>query len=259
MYIDRPALKHRAKDLISTSKPQPIVVGLVYVLLILLITWLSGKMSGLVFSTNELIEYSNYVAQGDVDSAMYLISSHLPSSGMSFVGLLLNIISMILSAGFVIFLLNTIRMKEACFGNLLDGFGMFFRIIWLDILQTVFITLWSLLFIVPGIIAAYRYRIALYLLLDHPEMSAMDCIRESKRIMSGNKGQLFVLDLSFIGWWILAGIPIVGLFVRVWVVPYTQMTYALYYTTLTGTNAPGAIPGDGSAQDEPHEEHPWEN
>ena len=223
MYIDRPALKRRAKDLISTSKPQPIVVGLVYVLLILLITWLSGKMSGLVFSTNELIEYSNYVAQGDVDSAMYLISSHLPSSGMSFVGLLLNIISMILSAGFVIFLLNTIRMKEACFGNLLDGFGM------------------------------------LYLLLDHPEMSAMDCIRESKRIMSGNKGQLFVLDLSFIGWWILAGIPIVGLFVRVWVVPYTQMTYALYYTTLTGTNAPGAIPGDGSAQDEPHEEHPWEN
>lgn len=190
---------------------------------------------------------------------MYLISSHLPSSGMSFVGLLLNIISMILSAGFVIFLLNTIRMKEACYGNLLDGFGMFFRIIWLDILQTVFITLWSLLFIVPGIIAAYRYRLALYLLLDHPEMSAMDCIRESKRIMSGNKGQLFVLDLSFIGWWILAGIPIVGLFVRVWVVPYTQMTYALYYTTLTGTNAPGAIPGDGSAQDEPHEEHPWEN
>lgn len=129
-------------------------------------------------------------------------------------------------------------MKEACFGNLLDGFGMFFRIIWLDILQTVFITLWSLLFIVPGIIAEYRYRLALYLLLDHPEMSAMDCIRESKRIMSGNKGQLFVLDLSFIGWWILAGIPIVGLFVRVWVVPYTQMTYALYYTTLTGTNAP---------------------
>ena len=125
--------------------------------------------------------------------------------------------------------------------------GMFFRIIWLDILQTVFITLWSSLFIVPGIIAAYRYRLALYLLAGSSEMSAMDCIRESKRIMSGNKGAAFVLDLSFIGWWILAGIPIVGLFVRVWVVPYTQMTYALYYTTLTGTNAPGAIPGDGGA------------
>ena len=87
----------------------------------------------------------------------------------------------------------------------------------------------------------------------------MDCIRESKRIMSGNKGQLFVLDLSFIGWWILSGIPIVGLFVRVWVVPYTQMTYALYYTTLTGTNASGEVPGNGGAQDEPHEENPWEN
>ena len=59
MYIDRPALKRQAKNLISSSKPQPIVVGLVYVLLILLISWLSGKMSGLDFSTNELIEYSN--------------------------------------------------------------------------------------------------------------------------------------------------------------------------------------------------------
>ena len=259
MYIDRPALKRQAKNLISTSKPQPIVVGLVYVLLILLVSWLSGKMSGLDFSTNELIEYSNYITQGDVDSALYLIENHVPSSGMRFVGLLLNIISEVLSAGFIIFLLNTIRMQAACFGNLLDGFGMFFRIIWLDILQTVFVTLWSLLLVVPGIIAAYRYRLALYLLLDHPEMSAMDCIRESKRIMSGNKGQLFVLDLSFIGWLILEGIPIIGLLVRVWVVPYTQMTYALYYTTLTGTNAPGAIPGDGGAQDEPHEEHPWEN
>ena len=259
MYIDRPALKRQAKNLINTAKPQPIVVGLVYTALIVLISWLSRRISGLDLSTAELASYRDYLVSGDIDSAMYLIEGHMPSTGAWFVNVMLDIISLILSAGFIIFLLNTIRAKAACFGNLLDGFGMFFRIIWLSILQSVFIVLWSLLLIVPGIIAAYRYRLALYLLLDHPEMSALDCIRESKRIMAGNKGQLFVLDLSFIGWSFLTAIPIVGYFVMIWVFPYTQMTYALFYTTLTGTNAPGAIPDSGSTPDEAHDEHPWEN
>ena len=258
MYIDRPALKRRAKDLISTSKPQPIVVGLVYVLLILLITWLSGKMSGLVFSTNELIEYSNYVAQGDVDSAMYLISSHLPSSGMSFVGLLLNIISMILSAGFVIFLLNTIRMKEACFGNLLDGFGMFFRIIWLDILQNVFITLWSLLFIVPGIIAGYRYRFAYYNLCENPDMGVMEALNMSKAQTGGFKWQLFVLDLSFLGWMLLCGLTL-GI-LSIWVQPYILQTNVGYFQQIKAAKGIGWTPRGPEGEDHTfHPNDPFDN
>ena len=265
--MDRKLLKSQAKGLIRTADPKPVYMAIIYLVIISVLSFLSFKIVGgytdaisSQFSDSFIVdEHGEFVPSVDPEQYYYALQEAMPTPAESLLNIAISIVTTMLGAGFIIFALRTLSGSGASYWNIFDGFGMFFRIIWLDILQTVFITLWSLLLVVPGIIAAYRYRLALYLLLDHPEMSAMDCIRESKRIMSGNKGQLFVLDLSFIGWWILAGIPIVGLFVRVWVVPYTQMTYALYYTTLTGTNAPGAIPGDGSAQDEPHEEHPWEN
>ena len=229
------------------------------------ITRLLYTLAGLPMSiTDVLIGESS----GAVDEAiLYSFSFADVSVALFVVGTVMLFVAYFISycaAGIFDFGICGAMLKNARTGymelnDVFAGFKYFVKCGAMYFLMALFQFLWSILFIIPGIIAAYRYRLALYLLLDHPEMSAMDCIRESKRIMSGNKGQLFVLDLSFIGWWILAGIPIVGLFVRVWVVPYTQMTYALYYTTLTGTNAPGAIPGDGSAQDEPHEEHPWEN
>lgn len=102
----------------------------------------------------------------------------------------------------------------------------------------IFIALWSLLLVVPGIIAAYRYRMALFLLLDNPEKSALACISESKRMMTGRKAELFVMDLSFIGWYILEIIP----FVSIWVTPYTQLSYVIYYEALR--NSAGYAPGN---------------
>lgn len=89
----------------------------------------------------------------------------------------------------------------------------------MTILTGIFIFLWSLLLIIPGIIAAYRYRMALYLLLDNPNMSVYQCIRESKRMMVGHKAELFVLDLSFLGWYILSAVP----FVSIWVTPIRRL------------------------------------
>jgi uncharacterized membrane protein len=93
--------------------------------------------------------------------------------------------------------------------------------------MTLFIFLWSLLLIIPGIIAAYRYRMATYLLIDHPEMSPLECIRASKQMMAGHKGELFVLDLSFIGWYIVGSLCCgVG---TLWVAPYYEATRAQIY------------------------------
>ena len=253
MLLDRVSIKSEAKDIVKNAS----VSAYLFTLLFLALSWLLAGMSDYV-SLNEETVYNIYYATG-VDLSFLVLHRAFPALLVTFITILAALLGVLLEIGYILYHLGIRRGREMPYLTLFDGFSFAGKVILLYIVQYIFIFLWSLLFIVPGIIAAYRYRLALYLLLDHPEMSAMDCIRESKRIMSGNKGQLFVLDLSFIGWWILAGIPIVGLFVRVWVVPYTQMTYALYYTTLTGTNAPGAIPGDGSAQDEPHEEHPWEN
>ena len=83
----------------------------------------------------------------------------------------------------------------------------------------------------PGIVAAYRYRQALYLLLDHPERSAWQCLRESSALMSGHKWELFVLDLSFIGWGIVGSLCLgVG---TLWVMTYMAATEAQCYEYLT--------------------------
>jgi len=146
----------------------------------------------------------------------------------------MQVVMNIVSVGFIIFTLNTIRVNAPCYGNLLDGFGMPVKIIVLDFLIGIFVLLWSFLFIIGGFIAAYRYRLAVYLLVDHPEYSPMQCIRESKRLMHGHKAELFMLDMSFLGWTLLAILPVVGWIVEIWNTPYFATTYALYYQELAG-------------------------
>ena len=131
---------------------------------------------------------------------------------------------------------------------------MFGRIILLNILTNLFVMLWSLLFVIPGLIAIYRYRMALYLLLDHPEMSVMQCIRQSKQMMKGHKGELFVMDLSFLGWAILATIPVIGYAVQVWTTPYISMSYVLYYEALRGAEPVNDAGNGGTWRETP----PWE-
>ncbi len=90
--------------------------------------------------------------------------------------------------------------------------------------------LWSLLFVIPGIIAAYRYSMALYVLIDNPELGALECLRRSKEMMRGNKFKLFVLELSFIGWILLATIPLVNIYVM----PYMETTVCNFYNAVSG-------------------------
>ena len=102
----------------------------------------------------------------------------------------------------------------------------------LNILIAVFTILWSLLFLIPGIIAAYSYSQAIYILVDDPSKSPLQCLRESKAMMRGHKMELFKLQWSFFGWYLLASLPTFGYAVQVWTVPYISMSYALYYEQL---------------------------
>ena len=119
----------------------------------------------------------------------------------------------------------------------------------ISLLSGLFIFLWSLLLVVPGIVAAYRYRQALYLLLDHPERSAWQCLRESSALMSGHKWELFVLDLSFLGWAMLSAMfaP-----VSIWLDPYRAITNAGFYNRLIAARG-GAHVIEGSFTDIPND------
>ncbi len=100
---------------------------------------------------------------------------------------------------------------------------MFFR--------DLYIVLWGLLFIIPGIVKAYEYRMIPYLLADNPDMSKEEAFAKSKAMMNGNKWRSFVLDLSFILWGIL-GMITCGIVGVLWVAPYKQQTEAALYEAL---------------------------
>jgi len=222
-------IKQIAKSVIKDSKPRVLTASFIYLLLCIVITELSGRLLGLNMSLAQLEQYYEHVYSGNVEYALTLASQMSPGFGAQAINLMLQIVQHIVFAGFLIFILNSVRGTGASFGNLLDGFAYGIKLVVLLFLRGLFTALWSLLFIVPGIIAAYRYRMAVYILLDNPEMSAMQCLRESKRMMRGHKAELFKLDLSFIGWFLLTLIPVVEYFVMLWYVPYINTAISLFY------------------------------
>lgn len=113
-------------------------------------------------------------------------------------------------------------------GNLFrDSLDGYFRNVWGMFLMFIFVFLWSLLFLIPGIIKAYSYAMTPYILKDYPELSANQAINLSRKMMKGHKLDLFILQLSFIGWGILtlftAGIG------TLWLMPYMMTAQAAFY------------------------------
>jgi uncharacterized membrane protein len=116
------------------------------------------------------------------------------------------LVSGALTLGVTIVYLRYRRRQEAPTSLLFAGFSNYGRAFLLALLMGIFVLLWSLLFIIPGIIAAYRYKLAFYILADNPGIGPLEAISLSKGLMAGNKWKAFCLDLSFIGWAILAAI-----------------------------------------------------
>ena len=97
-------------------------------------------------------------------------------------------------------------------------------------LMELFVFLWTLLLIIPGIIKALAYSMTVFILQDNPELSAYDAIKYSEKMMMGHKWDLFVLYLSFIGWFILACLTLgIGF---LWLTPYVQLSLCEFYEDL---------------------------
>lgn len=111
-----------------------------------------------------------------------------------------------------------------------SGFEDFWSAFKVTFLVGLFTFLWSLLFVVPGIIKSISYSMSLYVLAENKEKPALECIKESKKMTQGHKGEIFVLALSFIGW-IYLGILTLG-FLYIWLIPYMQTTFVNAYNKL---------------------------
>ena len=166
--------------------------------------------------------------------------------------------------GYAKFNLNLVDNKDAVFSDLFSQFDRLGAGFCMNFLTGLYIVLWTLLFIIPGIIKSFSYAMAPYILAEHPEMTASEAITESRHMMDGNKWRLFCLDFSFIGWNLLCSLPVIvvvfaltGSILRsgadayalLWIIPisiplsagflflrpYEEATWAAFYRDVSGT------------------------
>lgn len=133
--------------------------------------------------------------------------------------------------GYCAYLITVTRNKDSDFGKLLSGFNRFGDVCITGILKWLFTGLWSLLFVIPGIVKSYSYAMTMYIMQDHPELSGNDAITKSRQMMDGHKFDLFILDLSFIGWYLLGALTF-GILIVFYVEPYRQVTRTNFYEQL---------------------------
>lgn len=120
-----------------------------------------------------------------------------------------------------------------------SGFDDFWSAFKVTFLVGLFTFLWSLLFVIPGIVKSYSYSMSMYILAENKGKAALECIEESKQMTDGHKGELFVLSLSFIGWMLLGSITL-GI-AYIWILPYMQATFANAYQSLKPPVAAEAV------------------
>lgn len=166
---------------------------------------------------------------------LYLIIG-AASIGASFIPVLGSITEFVVTGpvtlGIVICMLKLMQNESVALEDVLEGFKNFVPALLVYLLTVVFTILWTLLFIIPGIIAGYRYSMCFYILRENPDMAPMDVIRKSKEMMKGHKMDLFILQLSFIGWGLLSILTIgIG---SLWLLPYITASVTAFYIDLKG-------------------------
>lgn len=138
------------------------------------------------------------------------------------------IFSGLLVFGYAAFCLELVKTKKASLGALLGGMFKNFLKKWgASLLMGLYLCLWSLLFLIPGIVKSYSYSMTYYIMQEKPKLGINEAITKSREMMNGHKWQLFLLDLSFTGWMLLSIVTLGLALFYVW--PYYQAARAQFY------------------------------
>lgn len=227
--MTRSLLKQEAKKQLSKNLGALILSGLIIGILTGIPSsiqnfGLTSAMSGLKFPTDPqpFIDWLSRIFNHPVYRTCSSISGIL--------GIAVSLFAPVLILGVHHVYLKATTDEKPQFSEMFSKMSQFGTAFLTSLLTGIFVFLWSLLLIVPGIIAAYSYSMVYFILVEHPEMGAMEAIRESKRMMKGHKFELFVLQLSFI-WWYLLVLVTFGL-AAIYVIPYTEMAKANFYNKI---------------------------
>ncbi len=214
--MNRALLKMDAKAAMQAANPHPALTTLVMAVVILAVTMVSQLINSIFAVIAEV--------SGEISLAVLIIVLSL------ILYLVVTFVTSALTLGWNSYALKVFSHRDTGISELFAFFRFGLKALGLTIAIAFFTTLWTFLCIIPGIIAGLRYSQAFFILAENPEKGVMQCIRESKIMMSGHLGEYFVLELSFILWLLLVTVTcgIAALYVS----PYMQITMAGYYYSL---------------------------
>lgn len=191
--------------------------------------FVAAIFGALMISSGNLLQITEKISEEAPPRLAAILA--LVVSGISALNLVHLILGGVVQLGYSKFLLaqhdgKTYEVKDlfSQFERFSVGFLQLF-------LRNLFVALWGLLFLIPGIIKNFSYAMTPFILEDHPELTAKQAIRRSTELMNGHKGELFILELTFIGWELLNALTLgIGSF---WLTPYKNAAYAAFYRELT--------------------------
>lgn len=198
----------------------------------LLASMLGGLLVGSLTTPDIEINIENQTISSISDAVDILSDALGAMLGLvSTLSLVQFILGGVIQLGYARFLLNQHDRSAFQVSDLFSQFDRFGAGFCQAFLRGLYVFLWSLLFIIPGIIAGYSYAMTPFIMAEHPFLSAREAIAESKKMMKGHKGELFWLDLTFIGWDLLCGLTFnLG---HIALNPYKNAAYAAFYRNLT--------------------------
>lgn len=196
-------------------------------------------LGGLLTGTSFIPQFNFRIEGQDISNIgdlLNLLSARSVSAfGLgSVLGLVQFLIGGVIELGFAVFLLKQHNREALDFQDLFSQFHRFGQGFAQKFLRGLYVALWSLLFVIPGIIKSYAYAMTPFIMAENPDMSANDAITLSVQLMDGHKGDLFLLDLTFIGWSLLAAMTLNLGYLAV--NPYKNAAYAAFYKDLTASN-----------------------
>lgn len=176
--------------------------------------------------------YDGILSSMSLTSMTYILGAVMVAvSVLLIVGLIQYVIGSFVSLGLIQYNLDLIDGKDVEFGQIFSKASMFGKAFWLRLRMGIFTFLWTLLFIIPGIIKSYAYSMSGFILAENPEMTAKEAMQVSEKMMVGNKWRLFCLQFSFIGWQILCILSLgIG---SLWLTPYTNAATAAFYDEIS--------------------------
>lgn len=193
-------------------------------------------LGGMSVGGSFIPEFSFRVDGQDISNINDLLNLITPAAFSAFgFGSLLALTSLIIGGtielGFAQYLLKQYNHANFELHDLFSRFDRFGQGFAQKFLRGLYTILWSFLFIIPGIVKSYAYAMTPFIMAENPEMSASEAITASKELMDGHKGELFTLDLTFIGWGLLAALTFnLG---HLALNPYHNAAYAVFYKDLT--------------------------